>query len=194
VTSYRVCIPLTLLLCLACGASAERAVETPPSQGDTEFERDLRELLEVLRESPQAELGRLIDRAENAPVEIVIVPITDDETTWHRSGKRSRSHTDPVDGRPTKLGRSEPTGARLYLNPEALRPGAKRYRNGTLVHELVHAVDLAYGQYNADYAVRERRAVFMQNLARELNGYKLRGSYHERFPTRHYQEAKTAGT
>ncbi len=35
-------------------------------------------------------------------------------------------------------------------------------KNGMLVHELVHALDLASGRYHRDSSVRERRVVFLQ--------------------------------
>jgi len=77
---------------------------------------------------------------------------------------------------------------------DALDPGGPRWRSGLLIHELVHALDLVTGRYNRDYSVRERRAVFMQNVWRLHVGSKLRVSYHGDFATLDYQYAARHGT
>ena len=61
-------------------------------------------------------------------------------------------------------------------------------------HELVHAHDIAYGQYARENPVRERRAVFMQNVWRARLGTPLRPTYHGRFDTLDYQDALRRGT
>jgi hypothetical protein len=115
--------------------------------------------------------------------------MTDDRSTWSNDGDPDRGHTEPADGRPKREGRTKPTDATVYIPLSALEPGASRWKSGLLVHELVHALDLATGRYNRDYTIRERRATFMQNLWRTHVGFKLRVSYHGRFATLDYQYA-----
>ena len=68
------------------------------------------------------------------------------------------------------------------------------YSSGTLIHELVHAHDLAYGQYSGDYSIREKRAIFFQNIWRHLQARKFRSHYHRRFKTVEFQEALNSKT
>ena len=99
-----------------------------------------------------------------------------------------------MDNLSKRYGRDKPTPTIIFINPDRIDPEHRSYRNGTLAHEFVHALDLAYGRYHRDYEVRERRAVFVQNIWRDLQEYKLRKSYHGRFPTREYQAARRNGT
>ena len=77
----------------------------------------------------------------------------------------------------------------MFIPQTAVEIGSRRWGSGLLVHELVHALDLATGRYNRDYMVRERRATFMQNVWRHHVGAKLRASYHNQFATLDYQYA-----
>jgi hypothetical protein len=128
--------------------------------------------------------------AKNAPVSIIITPMTDNPETWNRDGSRTRSHADPLDNLPKRYGREKSTPAVIFINPNRIDPKHRTYGRGTLAHEFVHAIDLAYGRYHPDYKVRERRAVFVQNIWRDLQNYRLRKSYHGRFATLEYQSAK----
>jgi hypothetical protein len=80
----------------------------------------------------------------------------------------------------------------VFVPPNAVDP-ANSHKAGVFVHELTHAIDLAYGRYNKTATVRERRAVFMQNVWRARIGNTLRTSYHDSFPTLDYQEAVRKG-
>jgi hypothetical protein len=54
-------------------------------------------------------------------------------------------------------------------------------------------MDLACGRSHPDGAVRERRAVWIQNLWRDRLGQPLRTSYHGAFATLDYQFAARRG-
>ena len=135
-------------------------------------------------------LRRFIKAAKESPEKIFISPISNNPKTWHSFLDRKRSHTEPLDGKAKRLGRTIPTSCVIYVDPEKV---IFQDKSGVLVHELVHAIDLAYGRYNRDYKIRERRAVFMQNLWRDVNGYSLRKTYHSRFSVIDYQQAKQKG-
>jgi len=157
------------------------------------FYEQLRQSLAVLAESPQPHVRQLLAAVAAAPAAVTFRPVTDDPATWASDGDRERGHTQPVDGRPKNEGRTRPTGADVYLPPWSVDMRTPRWHDGLLVHELVHALDLTTGHYHPDVRVRERRAVFMQNLWRDSTGTPLHGSYHGEFPTLDYQEAKREG-
>jgi hypothetical protein len=100
----------------------------------------------------------------------------------------------PDDGQPKNLGRTRPTGATVFVPPDTLEPQSSRWKGGVLAHELTHALDLASGRYSPEASIRERRATFMQNAWREHIGSPLRASYHGRFDTLDWQEAKQRHT
>lgn len=183
---------LVFLPASMCYAEIEiRIPDGYPSK--SQFANNVNGLLTSL-ESANNDLRRLVDQARRSPARILISPVTDDRATWHEEGDRTRSHTEPSDGRPKNLGRNTPTDCIIYVNPRRIDPLNRSFEEGTLVHELVHALDLAYGRYHARYEIRERRAVFMQNYWKDLSGYRLRDSYHGRFPTLDYQNAKSKRT
>jgi len=66
-----------------------------------------------------------------------------------------------------------------------------------LAHELVHAVDLVYGRSHPERLVRERRASFMENVWRDVHGWRLSEQYFDgklpAFETLEYQRAKSRG-
>lgn len=132
----------------------------------------------------------LISAVERSQKRIFIKPITDDKSTWHYSGKKSRSHTEALDNKKRGSERNTPTDAVIFINQNRITQTHKTYNSGTLIHELVHALDLASGNYHKDYKVRERRAIFFQNIWRSLHGKSLRTNYHDRFATLDYQNAK----
>jgi len=180
-------------MCLAQPASARLVVDGPAHAADPAFYRKLGAMLDSLARSNDAYIRRLHDAAAAAPGAIRFREMTDDPATWSSDGDPQRGHTEPDDGRPKREGRSAPTDATVYIPQAALEPGSPRWRSGLLVHELVHALDLASGRYNRDYTVRERRATFMQNLWRHDVGSRLRVSYHGRFATLDYQFASEHG-
>lgn len=156
--------------------------------GDNAFKKNVSNYLaEASRNSNR--LSKLIAYAKNSPKTIRINPITNDPATWHTSGEKSRSHTEAIDNKKRGHERRMPTDAVVFINVNRIDPNHKSYKNGTLIHELAHAVDLANGKYNGDYKIREKRAVFFENIWRHFNGKKLRTDYHGRFPTTEYQEA-----
>ena len=172
----------------AAGVSVETGPGAPPS-----FKAQTEALLEVLRTSPDAPVRELYARVAAAPVPITIRPVTDDSSTWHKDGDRTRSHTEPLRRLPKERRGKEPTGSTVFLNPESVQPGSKRWRSGVFVHELVHAMDFAYGRRDPDTSVRERRAVILQNVWRARQGRGLRSSYHDRFATLDYQHWRAQG-
>ena len=155
-------------------------------EGDHLFKQNVMHNLEEARKmSPH--LKRLIEEAENAYMLVTIKPITDDPSTWHADGSRTRSHADPLDGKPKSRGRSHRTSCEIFMNPTRVDKFNRAYKYGTLVHELAHALDMLKGQYHPDYQYREKRAVVFQNIWRDQKGRRLRATYHDRFDTLEYQ-------
>jgi len=182
---------LALLACIAQPAVAGLVVDDPAHSAA--FERKLGEMLDALARSNDVYIRRLHDAAATAPGAIRFREMTGDPATWSSDGDPQRGHTEPADGRPKRAGRHAPTDATVFIPQGALEVGSPRWRSGLLVHELVHALDLAAGRYHGDYTVRERRATFMQNVWRHDVGSPLRVSYHGRFATLDYQFAAAHG-
>lgn len=134
-------------------------------------------------------LARLITFAEQSDKRIFIKPMTEDRETWHYSGNKLRSHTEAMDNKRRGRARKNPTDAIIYINVDRVLPSEKTYKRGTLIHELVHALDLVMGKYHHNYLVREKRAIFFQNIWREAHNKTLRSHYHNRFKTKEYQKA-----
>jgi hypothetical protein len=190
-------IASALALILAVGAESAVAVlvvEGPAGSANPGFYDRLRAALGILERSDEPNMRRLHAAVAAAPGRIRFREMTDDPATWSSDGDPDRGHTEPDDGRPKREGRSRPTDATIFVPRSALEPGSARWKSGLLVHELVHALDLATGRYNRNYVLRERRAVFVQNLWRRHVGFRLRDSYHGKFPTLDYQFASQRGT
>lgn len=188
-----------MLLALLAASFALRAhagliLEPYPGVDEPRFYERLGKMVADLETSGDPILRRLVEAAKASPAKIRIRPITDDRSTWNSDGTRTRGHTDPDDKRSKASGRTSPADATVYVPPEAVEPGERFWKSGTLVHELTHAIDLANGRYSPTTSIRERRATFMQNVWRARTGYTLRTSYHERFPTLDYQEAARRGS
>lgn len=178
------------LLLLSAQAQTEISVATP-GPWHLRFKVQAIQAMTALESSPDEPIRRLHSAVVDSPMPILIHPITKDRATWHEDGDRSRAHTEPALWRKNGRGeaRDRPVGSIVYLPAEAVDPRSSLWRNGVLVHELVHAMDLAYGRYHSDYRIRERRAVALQNIWRARHGHPLRTTYHRRFPTRDYQDA-----
>lgn len=138
-------------------------------------------------------LVKLIQSIKNSPSTITIKPITNDQSTWHKSGKKSRSHTKALDSKSRGAARNTATNSIIFINTNRITKTHKTYNSGTLIHEIVHALDLANGKYHGSYPIREKRAVFFQNIWRNAHSKKLRTDYHGRFETTEYQNAKKSG-
>lgn len=143
--------------------------------------------------SSSKHLSRLIQNLEKSSSSITIKPITNNQSTWHKSGVKSRSHTEALDNMNRGVERNTPTNSIIYINTNRINKTHKTYKSGTLIHELAHASDLANGTYNSDYTIREKRAVFFQNIWRNTHSKKLRADYHGRFETQEYQKALKSG-
>lgn len=146
----------------------------------------------------EAEIGsgylkELLYRIKKSPSIITVRAISNDQSTWHSSGKKSRSHTKPLDGKARGAQRNKPTDSVIYINKNRITRSHKTYASGTLIHELVHAWDLANGSYHGDYPIREKRAVFFQNIWRSKHSKALRTNYHNRFETNEYQKSIKKG-
>ena len=161
--------------------------------GSGQFQDQLRAALTMLARSNDPAIKQLHAQLESAAGVVTFRQMTDDRATWSNDGDPTRGHIEPSGGGPKHDGRTSPTDATIYIPQTAVDPGSERWRSGLLVHELVHGLDLATGRYNPDYRVRERRAVFLQNIWRERTGFPLRTSYHGAFPTMDYQYAKSVG-
>jgi len=85
----------------------------------------------------------------------------------------------------------------VYLTLANVNPYWSESKRGMLPHELVHAVDLVYGRLHPDRLVRERRASFMENVWRDVHGWRLSERYFDgklpAFETLEYQRAKSQG-
>ncbi|MES9969680.1 MAG: M91 family zinc metallopeptidase [Candidatus Thiodiazotropha sp.] len=160
-------------------------------EGSSDFQAKVRGNLAEAR-TASTHLAKLILNAERTPAKITIKPITDDRSTWHKSGKKSRSHTKALDNKRRGAERDSSTDSIIYINRNRITRSHKTYKSGTLIHEIVHALDLANGNYHGRYPLREKRAVFFQNIWRDKQVKKLRSDYHGRFKTIEYQNAKKA--
>lgn len=183
-------IHLTLLLFLVNYSSlinADLVIE-----GSNDFKRKVKTNLSEA-EGSSAYLVKLIQSIKRSSSTITIKPITNDQSTWHKSGKKSRSHTKALDNKSRGAERNTATNSIIYINTNRITRTHKTYNSGTLIHEIVHASDLANGKYHSSYSIREKRAVFFQNIWRNTHSKKLRTDYHGRFETNEYQEAKKAG-
>lgn len=187
---------LALAVAGAMAAQPARAVlvtGAPPGSRDTQFHLRLTAAVADLERSRDPLLRELVAAIRASRGIIVVRPLTEDPATWDSDRDRDRAHTQPADRRPKRLGRSTPTDAVVFLNRDAVDDGSAHWRGGVLVHELVHALDLSTGRYSDDVRLRERRAVFLQNVWRQRVRYPLRASYHGRFATVDYQIASKHG-
>lgn len=157
-------------------------------KGSSEFKQQVEAYLEQGKKISH-HIRHLIDKVSDSTLKISIRPLTDNPETWHRGGDFTRSHT------VAKKRRSETTGIRqiskavIYINPSRIMRSDKSYSHGTLVHEFVHALDMVSDRYHKDHVIREKRAVFFQNIWREAHGRRLRKHYHKNFETLEYQQA-----
>jgi hypothetical protein len=141
-------------------------------------------------------LAELLKAAQEAPLPITVSPLMEDPRTYFR-GEPYRAHAGPAG--PRSVGRTGRFGypALMYLTLANVNPYWSESKRGILVHEFVHAVDLAYGRVHVDPLVAERRAVFMENLWRDVHGWVLSEWYHDQklgsFETLEYQRAKQQG-
>jgi hypothetical protein len=180
----------------------ESNVQVDPGETST-FKNRTWAAMDDLMTASKSGLRLLYERTLHAPVSVAIRSVTEDSTTWHvdeadmapedRPTERNRrSHTEPSDSLGRGAERDTPTASTIFVNPFRIKKSDSSYERGTFVHELVHALDLAYGQYNSDYRIRERRAVFFENMWRHEHGADFRGDYHGRFTTDDYQKAVVA--
>ena len=183
-----------ILAVAAESATAVLVIEGPAGAGNPVFYDKLRNALSLLERSDDPQIRRLHAAVVTAPGRISFRQMTDDPATWSNDGDPDRGHTEPVDGRPKREGRTKPTDCTIYVMQSAVEPGSSRWKSGLLVHELVHALDLATGRYNRNWILRERRAVFVQNIWRTHVGFRLRDSYHGKIPTLDYQLASRRGS
>ena len=187
------CALTVTLAVTARTADAALVTSAPPRSRETQFHLRLNEAVAALERSRDPLLRELMAALKASPGIVVVRPLTDDPATWSSDGDRDRAHTEPADLKPKRLGRSRPTNAVVFLNRGAVDEGSAHWRAGVLVHELVHALDLSTGRYHADVRLRERRAVFLQNVWRQRIGQPLRTTYHGRFATLDYQQAARRG-
>jgi hypothetical protein len=160
-------------------------------EGPTHFRHQVEDYLEKGRKISH-HTRRLVDAVNDSEGLIRIRPLTDDPATWHRSGVPTRSHTRIVRKKKSQPKNQAATRAIIYLNSLRIEPAHKSYSRGTLIHELVHALDLVKDRYHANYVIREKRAVFFQNIWREAHGKRMRRHYHNKFDTLEYPEASAA--
>jgi hypothetical protein len=193
-TLRRRLLALSPLVVLApWSAVAALKADGTSTSGDPRFHDQLQDALAELQRSGNPAIRQLYAAVAASPATIAFRQMTDDPATWSNDGNPDRGHTEPDDGRPKREGRTRPTNATIFVPRSAVEPGSSRWKSGLLAHELVHALDLTSGRYNRDYTVRERRAVFIQNIWREHVGHPLRVSYHRAFATLDYQYASAHG-
>ena len=171
-------------------------IETP--EGDLrgrEFHRGIMAGLLVMRDkSPY--LAQLLRAAQDAPFPIVLHPLMEDRAmSLHHDPYRPYARV----GGSRVLGRDGTIGypAAVYLTLANVNPYWSESKRGMLAHELVHAVDLVYGRSHPERLVRERRASFMENVWRDVHGWRLTEQYFDgklpAFETLEYQRAKSRG-
>jgi hypothetical protein len=170
-------------------------IETP--SGDFRGEEFRRNVMGGLRamQDKSPHLARLLKAAQEAPFPITVQPMMEDhDPSVHVKGNLYRPHVRPV-GYPS-FGRGGVLGipTNLSLTVGMVNPHWMEYKRGALAHELVHAVDFAYGRWNSDRLVAERRAMFMENVWRDAHGWRLAEHYTDQklplFETLEYQRAK----
>ena len=170
-------VPALMLSMLSASALASLEIEGPAT-----FQSQVRAYLKVGK-SISPHTHRLISAIASASMPVTIHPVTADPETWHPRGNATRSHTRSTSS----------DGVIIYINPKRIDPSHKSYSSGTLIHELVHALDLTSKRYHRDYVVREKRAVFFQNIWRQAHQREFREHYHWRFTTDEYQQAQKTG-
>lgn len=171
-------------------------IETP--DGDLrghEFRRNVIVGLRAMRDkSPH--LAQLLKAAQEAPFPITLHPLMEDPKTYFR-GQPYRAHAGPAGPPSRSWGGVIGYPTSIYLTLANVNPYWSESKRGMLTHELVHAVDLAYGRMHPDRLVSERRAVFMENLWRDLHGWVIAEWYYdsksEMFETLEYSRAKSQG-
>jgi len=171
-------------------------IETP--EGDLrgrEFERNVIAGLIAMRDkSPY--LAQLLKAAQDAPFPIIVRPTMEDPSTFFGT-EPYRAHAQAAG--PLSISRDGVRGypAAIYLTLMNVNPYGSYSKRGTLPHELVHAVDLTYGRLNPDRIVRERRAVFMENVWREAHAWRISERYFDgktaSFETLEYPRPKKKG-
>ncbi len=174
------------------------AIRIAPLDGDLrgeEFRRNVVAGLGAMRDrSPH--LARLLRAAQEAPLEIRVYAMMEDPST-HIPGEAYRPHARAIGFQ--SFGRGGVMGypAAIYLSLGMVNPYWTEYKRGQLAHELTHAVDLAYGRMNPQRMVAERRAMFMENVWRDVHGWSLAEHYTDSklplFETLEYQRAKSRG-
>jgi hypothetical protein len=159
-----------------------------------DFREQVSVLMDTLMVSSQPGLRLLYEWILHSPVPISVRSVSlKDKSTLHVNEKETdpeklRSHTDPSDTKARGAERDTMTGSTIFINPLRLN----LTDGGTFVHELVHARDLAYGLYNSNVKIRERRAVFFENMWRDEQGELLRPKYRGKYATLDYQKAVQA--
>ncbi len=171
-------------------------IETP--EGDLrgrEFHRNVIAGFVTMRDkSPY--LAQLLKTAQDAPFPIIVRPTMEDPSTF-AGNEPYRPHARSAG--PLGVGRGGVRGypAAIYLTLANVNPYWSESKRGMLPHELVHAVDLVYGRLHPDRLVRERRAVFMENVWRDAHGWPIAERYFDgkiaSFETLEYQRAKKQG-
>lgn len=178
-----------LFLMLTYSSPGYAYIET---EGPPEFQQQVKDYLNKGKKiSPHTK--RLIDTLANASRRVRIEPVTEDPSSWHPGGDPTRSHTRAARGKSKAIKKQRPVDAIIYVNENRINPSHKSYTRGTLIHELVHAHDLTAGLYHKDFVIREKRAVFFQNIWRMWHSKKLRSHYHKKFDTQEYQQALNTG-
>ncbi len=171
-------------------------IETP--DGDLrgrEFHRSvIAGLLAMRDKSPH--LAQLLRAAQDAPFPIAVRPTMEDPSTF--AGRDPyRPHARSVGPRSVGPGGVIGHPAAIYLTLANVNPYWSESKRGMLPHELVHAVDIVYGRLHPDRLVRERRAVFMENVWRDTHGWLISERYFDgkiaSFETFEYQRAKKQG-
>lgn len=185
---YPKTIPLVILMLMFSKASFGLIKVSGPEKFQHKVERYLDKGKKI-----SAHTRELIETIEKSPKLVRIKPITSDPQTWHRNGDPGRSHTRQLRSRKAKGKKRQIVGAVIYINEKRVSRSSQSYFRGTLIHELVHAMDLVGGRYHEDVAVREKRAVFFQNIWRQAHDRPLRTDYHKKFDTPEYQQAIDSG-
>lgn len=165
-------------VCLTGPAWAK--IEIIEAAGEPFFEHGVEAHLKAFAAWPDPLIQRLYKAVAESRKTVWIGPVTKDPATRHVSGSPTRWNTKDLDD----------DNVALYIPARDLGVGNKKL--DVLIHEFVHAYDrVAFKHKNPSGEIRERRAVFFQNVFRDRAGKKLRNDYRGRFATEEYQKARS---
>jgi len=146
-TSRRLTATFFLLCSLALTANSAAgaiALDAPAGSRCLRFLKRVNTALAGLARSGAPPIGQLYEAINAVPGTIRFRPISDDPATWSKDGVRFRGHTELTDISINQEWSTRSTNAAVFLPERAVINGTAPWSSGVFVHELVHALDLAF--------------------------------------------------